>query len=257
MLRRKGVECNVLNAKYHEQEAEIIKDAGQEAQVTIATNMAGRGTDIKLGEGVARNGGLHIIGTERHESRRIDNQLRGRSGRQGDPGSSRFYISLEDEVMRLFGGERMTNIMDRVGFTDEQPIESGLVSKSIERAQSKVENHNYEIRKHVLEYDDVMNKQRSVIYGDRRAILEGKLRFADVHDADARRESGRSGRTECAGERASERVGSRRDARRAGADFPDQARASVDRSGEQRSRRDSPHAARESATKRTRRRRRK
>jgi preprotein translocase subunit SecA len=172
MLRRKGVECNVLNAKYHEQEAEIIKDAGQEAQVTIATNMAGRGTDIKLGEGVARNGGLHIIGTERHESRRIDNQLRGRSGRQGDPGSSRFYVSLEDEVMRLFGGERMTNIMERVGFTDEQPIESGLVTKSIQRAQGKVENHNYEIRKHVLEYDDVMNKQRSIIYADRRAILE-------------------------------------------------------------------------------------
>jgi preprotein translocase subunit SecA len=173
LLRRKGVECNVLNAKYHEQEAEIIKDAGQEGQVTIATNMAGRGTDIKLGEGVARNGGLHIIGTERHESRRIDNQLRGRSGRQGDPGSSRFYVSLEDEVMRLFGGERMTNIMERVGFTDEQPIESGLVTKSIQRAQGKVENHNYEIRKHVLEYDDVMNKQRTIIYADRRAILEG------------------------------------------------------------------------------------
>ncbi len=173
MLRRRGVDCNVLNAKYHEQEAEIVKDAGQEAQVTIATNMAGRGTDIKLGEGVAAKGGLHIIGTERHESRRIDNQLRGRSGRQGDPGSTRFYISLEDEVMRLFGGERMTSIMDRVGFTDEQPIESGLVTKSIERAQSKVENHNYEIRKHVLEYDDVMNKQREIIYADRRAILEG------------------------------------------------------------------------------------
>jgi preprotein translocase subunit SecA len=175
MLRRKGVECNVLNAKYHEQEAEIIKDAGQESQVTIATNMAGRGTDIKLGETVPAHGGLHIIGTERHESRRIDNQLRGRSGRQGDPGSTRFYISLEDEVMRLFGGERMTAIMDRVGFTDEQPIESGLVTKSIERAQSKVENHNYEIRKHVLEYDDVMNKQRTIIYADRRAILEGKF----------------------------------------------------------------------------------
>ncbi|HET9028929.1 MAG TPA: preprotein translocase subunit SecA [Candidatus Aquilonibacter sp.] len=173
MLRRKGVECNVLNAKYHEQEAEIVKDAGQEGQVTIATNMAGRGTDIKLGEGVAEKGGLHIIGTERHESRRIDNQLRGRSGRQGDPGSTRFYISLEDEVMRLFGGDRMSNIMNAVGFTDEQPIESGLVTKSIERAQSKVENHNYEIRKHVLEYDDVMNKQREIIYADRRAILEG------------------------------------------------------------------------------------
>ena len=175
MLRRQGVECNVLNAKYHEQEAEIVKDAGQPAQVTIATNMAGRGTDIKLGQGVAEIGGLHIIGTERHESRRIDNQLRGRSGRQGDPGSTRFYVSLEDEVMRLFGGERMNNIMERVGFTDEAPIESPLVTKSLERAQSKVEAHNYEIRKHVLEYDDVMNKQREVIYGDRRAILEGQF----------------------------------------------------------------------------------
>ncbi len=175
MLRRKGVECNVLNAKYHEQEAQIVKDAGQYGQVTIATNMAGRGTDIKLGEGVAGLGGLAIIGTERHESRRIDNQLRGRSGRQGDPGSTRFYVSLEDEVMRLFGGERMTNIMDRVGFSDEAPIESGLVTKSLERAQSKVEAHNYEIRKHVLEYDDVMNKQREVIYGDRRAILRGEF----------------------------------------------------------------------------------
>ncbi len=173
MLRRRGVECNVLNAKYHEQEAEIIKDAGQGGQVTIATNMAGRGTDIKLGDGIANKGGLHIIGTERHESRRIDNQLRGRSGRQGDPGSTRFYVSLEDEVMRLFGGERMTNIMEKVGFSDEAPIESGMVTKSLERAQSKVEAHNYEIRKHVLEYDDVMNKQREVIYGDRRAILRG------------------------------------------------------------------------------------
>ena len=173
MLRRKGVECNVLNAKYHEQEAEIVKDAGQPGQVTIATNMAGRGTDIKLGENVAPSGGLAIIGTERHESRRIDNQLRGRSGRQGDPGSTRFYVSLEDEVMRLFGGERMNAIMERVGFTDEAPIESPLVTKSLERAQSKVENHNYEIRKHVLEYDDVMNKQREVIYADRRAILHG------------------------------------------------------------------------------------
>jgi preprotein translocase subunit SecA len=137
--------------------------------------MAGRGTDIKLGEGVAELGGLAIIGTERHESRRIDNQLRGRSGRQGDPGSTRFYVSLEDEVMRLFGGERMNNIMERVGFTDEAPIESGLVTKSLERAQSKVEAHNYEIRKHVLEYDDVMNKQREVIYGDRRAILHAEF----------------------------------------------------------------------------------
>ena len=173
MLRRRGVECQVLNAKYHEQEAQIIKDAGIPGTVTIATNMAGRGTDIKLGDGIPGKGGLHIIGTERHESRRIDNQLRGRSGRQGDPGSTRFYVSLEDEVMRLFGGERMTNIMERVGFSDEAPIESGMVTKSLERAQSKVEAHNYEIRKHVLEYDDVMNKQREVIYGDRRAILRG------------------------------------------------------------------------------------
>ncbi|MBV8726859.1 MAG: preprotein translocase subunit SecA, partial [Candidatus Eremiobacteraeota bacterium] len=173
-LRRQGVECNVLNAKYHEQEAEIIKDAGQPGMVTIATNMAGRGVDIKLGEGVADVGGLHIIGKERHESRRIDNQLRGRAGRQGDKGSTRFYVSFEDELMRLFG-DRMTNIMDRVGFSDETPIEAGLVTKSLERAQSKVENHNYEARKYVLEYDDVMNKQREVIYGDRRAILEGEF----------------------------------------------------------------------------------
>jgi preprotein translocase subunit SecA len=175
MLRRRGVQCNVLNAKYHEQEAQIIKDAGQRDAVTIATNMAGRGVDIKLGDGVQELGGLHIIGTERHESRRIDNQLRGRAGRQGDPGSTRFYISLEDEVMRLFGGERLTSIMDRVGFTDETPIEAGIITKSIERAQSKVENHNYEVRKQVLEYDDVMNKQREVIYADRRAILRGEF----------------------------------------------------------------------------------
>ncbi len=187
-LRRRGVECSVLNAKYHEQEAQIIKDAGQYGTVTIATNMAGRGVDIKLGDGIPGMGGLHIIGTERHESRRIDNQLRGRSGRQGDPGSTRFYVSFEDELMRLFG-ERMSNIMDRVGFSDETPIEAALVTKSLERAQRKVENHNYEARKYVLEYDDVMNKQREVIYGDRRAILEGKVRYARVHAPDARRES--------------------------------------------------------------------
>ena len=174
-LRRRGVDCNVLNAKYHEQEAQIIKDAGLHGAVTIATNMAGRGVDIKLGDGVPNLGGLAIIGTERHESRRIDNQLRGRAGRQGDPGSTRFYVSLEDELMRLFGGERMTNIMNRVGFTDETPIEAAMVTASLERAQKKVENHNYEARKYVLEYDDVMNKQREVIYGDRRAILEGKF----------------------------------------------------------------------------------
>ncbi len=172
-LRRRGVECNVLNAKYHEQEAQIIKDAGVYGAVTIATNMAGRGVDIKLGERVADLGGLHIIGTERHESRRIDNQLRGRSGRQGDLGSSRFYVSLEDELMRLFGAERIQGIMNAVGFTDETPIEARMITRSIERAQSKVENHNYEIRKSVLEYDDVMNKQREVIYGERRRILFG------------------------------------------------------------------------------------
>src|SRR5579884_978842 len=174
MLRRRGVECNVLNAKYHEQEAQIIKDAGQYGAVTIATNMAGRGVDIKLGEGVPELGGLHIIGTERHESRRIDNQLRGRSGRQGDPGSTRFYIALEDELMRLFGQERLQKMMDFVKFTDETPIEAGILSRSIENAQSKVENHNYEIRKSVLEYDDVMNKQREIIYGERRKVLEGQ-----------------------------------------------------------------------------------
>jgi preprotein translocase subunit SecA len=175
MLRRRGVECNVLNAKYHEQEAQIIKDAGQYGAVTIATNMAGRGVDIKLGEGVPDLGGLHIIGTERHESRRIDNQLRGRSGRQGDPGTTRFYIALEDELMRLFGQERLQKMMDFVKFTDEMPIEAGILSRSIENAQSKVENHNYEIRKSVLEYDDVMNKQREVIYGERRRILAGEF----------------------------------------------------------------------------------
>ncbi len=174
ILRRRGVECEVLNAKYHEREAEIIKDAGQPNAVTIATNMAGRGVDIKLGENVAEWGGLHIIGTERHESRRIDNQLRGRAGRQGDPGSTRFYVSLEDEVMRLFGAERIQGIMSAVGFTDETPIEAKLITKSFERAQSKVENHNYEIRKQVLEYDDVMNKQREVIYAERRKVLHGE-----------------------------------------------------------------------------------
>ena len=174
ILRRRGVECEVLNAKYHEREAEIIKDAGQHSAVTIATNMAGRGVDIKLGDGVAGLGGLHIIGTERHESRRIDNQLRGRAGRQGDPGSTRFYVSLEDEVMRLFGAERIQGIMNMVGFTDETPIEAKIISRSFERAQSKVENHNYEIRKQVLEYDDVMNKQREVIYDERRRVLRGE-----------------------------------------------------------------------------------
>ncbi len=173
MLSKRGIEHNVLNAKYHEKEAEIIKDAGLHGKVTIATNMAGRGVDIKLGEGVPALGGLHIIGTERHESRRIDNQLRGRSGRQGDLGSSRFYVGLDDELMRIFGGDRIRGIMERFKIDDDTPIEAGILTASIERAQKKVEAHHYETRKHVLEYDDVMNKQRAVIYAERRRVLEG------------------------------------------------------------------------------------
>ncbi len=173
LLSKRGIEHNVLNAKYHEKEAEIIKDAGLRAKVTIATNMAGRGVDIKLGESVTETGGLHIIGTERHESRRIDNQLRGRSGRQGDPGSSRFYVALDDELMRIFGGERIRSTMELFKLDDDTPIEAGILTKSIENAQKKVEAHNYEQRKHVLEYDDVMNKQRTVIYAERRRVLEG------------------------------------------------------------------------------------
>jgi len=174
MLKKKGVPHQVLNAKYHELEAEIVSQAGQPGMVTIATNMAGRGTDIVLGEGVKASGGLHIIGTERHESRRIDNQLRGRSGRQGDPGSSQFYISLDDDLMRLFGGDNIAGLMDRLGMDDSIPVESKIVSKSIETAQKRVENRNFDIRKHVLNYDDVMNKQREIIYSQRRAVLTGE-----------------------------------------------------------------------------------
>ncbi|MCE5286484.1 MAG: preprotein translocase subunit SecA [Pelosinus sp.] len=173
MLKRLGIEHNVLNAKYHEMEAEIVSKAGQFGAVTIATNMAGRGTDIVLGDGVPEVGGLHIIGTERHESRRIDNQLRGRSGRQGDPGSSRFYLSLEDDLMRLFGADNIASIMDKLGMEEDEPIEHKLISRSIEQAQKKVEGRNFDIRKHVLEYDNVMNQQREVIYGQRRQILMG------------------------------------------------------------------------------------
>ncbi|HBT20874.1 MAG TPA: preprotein translocase subunit SecA [Peptococcaceae bacterium] len=173
MLKKRGIPHEVLNAKYHEKEAEIIAKAGQKGAVTIATNMAGRGTDIVLGEGVAELGGLHVIGTERHESRRIDNQLRGRSGRQGDPGSSRFYVSLEDDLMRLFGSDLIAGILDKVGMDDSTPIDHPLVSKSIESAQKRVENRNFEIRKHVLEYDDVLNQQREVIYKQRREVLMG------------------------------------------------------------------------------------
>ena len=171
MLKRRGIAHNVLNAKYHEQEAEIISHAGQYGAVTIATNMAGRGTDIVLGEGVPELGGLHIIGTERHESRRIDYQLRGRCARQGDPGSSKFFLSLEDDLMRLFGSDNIAGIMDKLGMEDDEPIEHSLVTKSIENAQKKVEGRNFNIRKYVLEYDDVMNQQREVIYAQRKKIL--------------------------------------------------------------------------------------
>src|SRR5437667_2771658 len=209
MLKRQGVPHVVLNAKHHEREAEIVAQAGRKSAVTIATNMAGRGTDILLGgnpeflanqkakdvtdpaertrieeeireqwiadhEEVVRLGGLHIVGTERHESRRIDNQLRGRSGRQGDPGSSRFYLSLEDDLMRIFGGERLMSWMDRLGMEENRPIEHGMVTKSIERAQKQVEGRNFEARKHLLEYDDVMNKQRETVYTLRRSILDGR-----------------------------------------------------------------------------------
>ena len=170
-LTKRGVRHNVLNAKNHEGEAEIIANAGQRKAVTISTNMAGRGTDIVLGEGVTDLGGLHIIGTERHESRRIDNQLRGRSGRQGDPGSSRFYLSLEDDLLRIFGGERISGIMARLGMQEGEPIEHKMISRAIENAQSKVEGHNFNIRKQLLEYDDVMNQQREVIYQQRREVI--------------------------------------------------------------------------------------
>ncbi|WP_028585532.1 preprotein translocase subunit SecA [Desulfogranum mediterraneum] len=174
LLKKEGIRHEVLNAKHHEREAEIIAEAGQQGKVTIATNMAGRGTDIKLGEGVRELGGLHILGTSRHESRRIDNQLRGRAGRQGDPGSSRFFLSLEDDLLRIFGSGRLSGIMDKLGMDDDEPIEHSMVSKAIENAQRKVEGHNFDIRKHLLEYDDVMNKQREVIYKQRREVLERK-----------------------------------------------------------------------------------
>jgi len=172
MLKRKGVKHQVLNAKYHAEEAEIIAGAGQPGAVTIATNMAGRGTDILLGEGVAELGGLHIIGTERHESRRIDNQLRGRAGRQGDPGSTQFYLSLGDELMKRFGADNVLNMMERLGFEEDQPIESKMITRAIESAQKRVEGNNFDLRKVVLQYDDVMNQQREIIYKQRREILE-------------------------------------------------------------------------------------
>ncbi len=179
-LTRAGIKHHVLNAKNHEKEAEIIALAGQPGQVTISTNMAGRGTDIRLGEGVAELGGLHILGTERHESRRIDNQLRGRSGRQGDKGSSRFYLSLEDDLLRIFGAERISGIMDRIGMQEGEPIEHNLISKAIESAQRRVEGQNFDIRKHLLEYDDVMNRQRQVIYEQRKKVLKGDSLWEDL-----------------------------------------------------------------------------
>ena len=174
LLKKRGIKHQVLNAKYHEQEAEIISHAGELGSVTIATNMAGRGTDIKLGEGVKEVGGLKIIGPERHESRRIDNQLRGRSGRQGDPGESVFYISLEDDLMRIFGSERIQGLMDKLGLEDDEAIDHKMVSKALENAQKKVEGNNFDIRKSLIGYDDVMNMQREIIYKQRSEVLEGK-----------------------------------------------------------------------------------
>lgn len=174
MLKQAGIVHNVLNAKFHEMEANIVAQAGQKGQVTIATNMAGRGTDITLGEGVAELGGLAIIGTERHESRRIDNQLRGRSGRQGDPGSSQFFLSLEDDLLRIFGGDNIKSFMEKMGLEEDEEIKSTMVSNAIRRAQKRVETRNFDIRKYVLEYDDVMNQQRKVLYEQRRRILDGE-----------------------------------------------------------------------------------
>ncbi|MFX3617930.1 MAG: preprotein translocase subunit SecA [Sporolactobacillus sp.] len=182
LLKRKGIPHNVLNAKNHAREAEIIENAGQVGSVTIATNMAGRGTDIKLGEGVADLGGLFILGTERHESRRIDNQLRGRSGRQGDPGESRFYLSLEDDLMKRFGSDKMKAMMERLGMDDTQPIESKIVSKSVEAAQKRVEGNNFDARKQLLKFDDVMRQQREIIYKQRLEVMESKDLRADIEN---------------------------------------------------------------------------
>ena len=180
LLTQRGIKHSVLNAKQHEREAEIVKEAGEKGRVTIATNMAGRGTDIKLAEGVREIGGLRIIGTERHESRRIDNQLRGRAGRQGDPGSSKFYLSLEDDLMRIFGGERLKKTMERMGMQPGESIEHRMISRSIEKAQERVEKNNFDIRKHLIEYDDVLNQQRKIIYQYRRDILDGGELVVDL-----------------------------------------------------------------------------
>ncbi len=173
-FKKKGIRHNVLNAKNHEREAEIIAEAGKKGAVTIATNMAGRGTDIKLGEGVIELGGLAVIGTERHESRRIDNQLRGRSGRQGDPGVTQFYLSMEDELMRRFGSDNMKAMMDRLGMDDSQPIQSRMVSRAVESAQKRVEGNNFDARKQLLQYDDVLRQQREIIYKQRDDVMEAE-----------------------------------------------------------------------------------
>jgi preprotein translocase, SecA subunit len=182
LLKKMNIPHHVLNAKYHEMEAEIIAKAGQKYAITIATNMAGRGTDIVLGDGVADLGGLHVLGTERHEARRIDNQLRGRSGRQGDPGSSRFYLSLEDDLMRIFGSDRIKMIMEKLGMEEGQEIQHGFITKAIATAQKRVEQHNFEIRKHLLEYDNVMNRQREVIYDERKKVLLGQDLKSYIHE---------------------------------------------------------------------------
>jgi preprotein translocase subunit SecA len=183
MLQQKKIPHNVLNAKQHAKEAQVIAEAGLKSNVTIATNMAGRGTDIKLGEGVKEAGGLAIIGTERHESRRVDRQLRGRAGRQGDPGTSQFYVSLEDDLMRMFGSERIASLMDRMGYKEGEVIQHSMITKSIERAQKKVEENNFGIRKRLLEYDDVMNKQRNVVYSKRQHALFGERLALDLDNA--------------------------------------------------------------------------
>ena len=183
MLQQKKIPHNVLNAKQHAREAQIVAEAGLPGAVTIATNMAGRGTDIKLGPGVKEAGGLAIIGTERHESRRVDRQLRGRAGRQGDPGTSQFYVSLEDDLMRMFGSERIAALMDKLGYKEGDVIQHSMISNSIQRAQKKVEENNFGIRKRLLEYDDVMNKQRNVVYGKRKHALFGERLALDIDNA--------------------------------------------------------------------------
>ena len=235
LLTKEGIKHDVLNAKHHEREAEIIAQAGQKGRVTIATNMAGRGTDIKLGEGVRELGGLHILGTSRHESRRIDNQLRGRSGRQGDPGSSRFYLSLEDDLLRIFGSNRLSAIMEKLGMEEDEPIEHSMVSKAIENAQRKVEGHNFDIRKHLLEYDDVMNKQREVIYTQRREVLEGEnvqpiisdMLVESVDEVTAELISGKTPAEEWDWEAIEERIGQMFNLK---PDWPEEERQNFDRS---------------------------